>query len=176
MEGYSSTSPAGVHRSSSRKRLPSMYQQFLELADVDITKEPMEIGPTCHYVMGGVEVDADSQATMVPGLLPPAKWRGACMGPTVWAAIRFPISSCSVRERGSTPPRTPKNWAARPKVVQADLVHGLAEVARTVPGPGWRREPIHDPPGSAGGHAGSRGIIRVEDELKEALEKVAVLR
>ena len=44
-----------------RKRLPSMYHQFKELADVDITKEPMEIGPTCHYVMGGVEVDADSQ-------------------------------------------------------------------------------------------------------------------
>src|SRR5262245_39049215 len=44
------------------KRLPSMYHQFKELADVDITKQPMEIGPTCHYVMGGVEVDPDSAA------------------------------------------------------------------------------------------------------------------
>ncbi len=44
------------------KRLPSMYHQFKELADVDITKEPMEIGPTCHYVMGGVEVDPDTGA------------------------------------------------------------------------------------------------------------------
>ncbi len=43
-----------------QKRLPSMYHQFKELAEVDITKEPMEIGPTCHYVMGGVEVDPDS--------------------------------------------------------------------------------------------------------------------
>src|SRR6266498_3507794 len=51
-----------------RKRLPSMYYQFKELADVDITKEPMEVGPTCHYVMGGVRVDADSAATNVPGL------------------------------------------------------------------------------------------------------------
>ena len=42
------------------KRLPSMYHQFKELADVDITKEPMEVGPTCHYVMGGVEVDPDT--------------------------------------------------------------------------------------------------------------------
>jgi succinate dehydrogenase / fumarate reductase flavoprotein subunit len=50
------------------KRLPSMYHQFKELADVDITKEPMEVGPTCHYVMGGVEVDADTQAAIVPGL------------------------------------------------------------------------------------------------------------
>ena len=45
-----------------------MYHQFKELADVDITKEPMEVGPTCHYAMGGVRVDADSTATTVPGL------------------------------------------------------------------------------------------------------------
>jgi succinate dehydrogenase / fumarate reductase flavoprotein subunit len=51
-----------------RKRLPSMYHQFKELADVDITKEAMEVGPTCHYSMGGVRVDADSTATTVPGL------------------------------------------------------------------------------------------------------------
>lgn len=51
-----------------RKRLPSMYHQFKELAGVDITTEPMEIGPTCHYVMGGVEVDADTQESSVTGL------------------------------------------------------------------------------------------------------------
>ena len=51
-----------------KKKLPSMYHQFLELADVDITKEPMEVGPTCHYSMGGVRVDADSGASTVPGL------------------------------------------------------------------------------------------------------------
>jgi succinate dehydrogenase / fumarate reductase flavoprotein subunit len=51
-----------------QRRLPSMYHQFKELADVDITKEPMEVGPTCHYSMGGVRVDADSTATTVAGL------------------------------------------------------------------------------------------------------------
>ncbi|MBM2803722.1 MAG: Succinate dehydrogenase flavoprotein subunit protein [Deltaproteobacteria bacterium] len=51
-----------------RRRLPSMYHQFKELADVDITAEPMEVGPTCHYSMGGVRVDADTTATTVPGL------------------------------------------------------------------------------------------------------------
>ena len=50
------------------RRLPSMHHQFKELADVDITKEPMEVGPTCHYVMGGVRVEADTTATTVPGL------------------------------------------------------------------------------------------------------------
>ena len=51
-----------------QKRLPSMYHQFMELANVDITKEAMEIGPTCHYAMGGVRVDADTAATAVKGL------------------------------------------------------------------------------------------------------------
>ena len=51
-----------------KKKLPSMYHQFKQLADIDITKEPMEIGPTTHYMMGGVEVDAESQMSTVPGL------------------------------------------------------------------------------------------------------------
>ena len=51
-----------------KKKLPSMYHQFKQLADIDITKEPMEVGPTTHYIMGGIRVDADSQMTEVPGL------------------------------------------------------------------------------------------------------------
>ncbi len=51
-----------------RKKLPSMYHQFKQLADIDITREPMEIGPTTHYIMGGVRVDGDTQMTTVPGL------------------------------------------------------------------------------------------------------------
>src|SRR4051812_7980129 len=51
-----------------RKKLPSMYHQFKELADVDITTAPMEVGPTCHYAMGGVRVDAETQESRVPGL------------------------------------------------------------------------------------------------------------
>src|ERR1700722_19115255 len=51
-----------------KKKLPSMYHQFKQLADIDITQEPMEVGPTTHYMMGGVKVDAESQMTDVPGL------------------------------------------------------------------------------------------------------------
>jgi len=51
-----------------KKKLPSMYHQFRELADVDITKGPMEVGPTCHYMMGGIRVDAETAAATVPGL------------------------------------------------------------------------------------------------------------
>ena len=51
-----------------KRKLPSMYHQFLELADVDITKGPMEVGPTCHYMMGGIRVDAETAESTVPGL------------------------------------------------------------------------------------------------------------
>jgi succinate dehydrogenase / fumarate reductase flavoprotein subunit len=63
------------------RRLPSMHHQFKELADVDITKEPMEVGPTCHYVMGGVEVDPDTgAATDVPGLFAAGEVSGGMHG------------------------------------------------------------------------------------------------
>ncbi|GIJ50096.1 succinate dehydrogenase flavoprotein subunit [Virgisporangium aliadipatigenens] len=63
-----------------RKRLPSMYHQFKELADVDITKQPMEVGPTCHYVMGGVEVDADTAQAHVEGLFAAGEVSGGMHG------------------------------------------------------------------------------------------------
>jgi succinate dehydrogenase / fumarate reductase, flavoprotein subunit len=62
------------------RRLPSMYHQFKELADVDITKEPMEVGPAQHYVMGGVEVDADSGESSVPGLFAAGEVSGGMHG------------------------------------------------------------------------------------------------
>ncbi|MGI8753474.1 MAG: fumarate reductase/succinate dehydrogenase flavoprotein subunit [Acidimicrobiales bacterium] len=63
-----------------QKRLPSMYAQFKELAEVDITAEPMEVGPTCHYVMGGVEVDPDSAKSMVDGLYAAGEVAGGMHG------------------------------------------------------------------------------------------------
>jgi len=63
-----------------RKRLPSMYHQFKELAGVDITSEPMEVGPTCHYVMGGVRVDADTAQSTVKGLFAAGEVAGGMHG------------------------------------------------------------------------------------------------
>jgi succinate dehydrogenase / fumarate reductase flavoprotein subunit len=62
------------------RRLPSMYHQFKELANVDITKEPMEIGPTCHYVMGGVEVDPDTGESQIEGLYAAGEVSGGMHG------------------------------------------------------------------------------------------------
>jgi succinate dehydrogenase / fumarate reductase, flavoprotein subunit len=63
-----------------RRRLPSMYHQFKELAGVDITAEAMEVGPTCHYIMGGIRVDADSTATTVAGLFAAGECAGGMHG------------------------------------------------------------------------------------------------
>jgi succinate dehydrogenase / fumarate reductase, flavoprotein subunit len=63
-----------------KRKLPSMYDQFLELAGVDITKEPMQVGPTCHYFMGGVKVDADTGETRVPGLFATGEASGGMNG------------------------------------------------------------------------------------------------
>jgi succinate dehydrogenase / fumarate reductase, flavoprotein subunit len=63
-----------------QKRLPSMYHQFKELAEVDITQEAMEVGPTCHYVMGGVEVDPETAQSRVPGLFAAGEVAGGMHG------------------------------------------------------------------------------------------------
>ncbi|MBU8808361.1 fumarate reductase/succinate dehydrogenase flavoprotein subunit [Mycolicibacterium goodii] len=63
-----------------KRRLPSMYHQFIELAEVDITKDAMEVGPTCHYVMGGIEVDPDTGAGSTPGLFAAGECSGGMHG------------------------------------------------------------------------------------------------
>ena len=63
-----------------KRKLPSMYHQFKELADVDITKGPMEVGPTCHYVMGGIRVDAETGRSSVPGLFAAGEAAGGLHG------------------------------------------------------------------------------------------------
>src|SRR6202049_3121336 len=63
-----------------KKKLPSMYHQFKQLADIDITKEPMEVGPTTHYMMGGVRVDAESQMSGVPALFAAGEWAAGLHG------------------------------------------------------------------------------------------------
>ncbi|HEX6025351.1 MAG TPA: FAD-binding protein [Solirubrobacter sp.] len=63
-----------------RRKLPSMYDQFMELAGVDITREPMEVGPTCHYFMGGIRVDAETGASTVEGLFATGECSGGMNG------------------------------------------------------------------------------------------------
>ena len=89
-----------------------MYHQFKQLADIDITKEPMEVGPTTHYIMGGVRVDGDTQMSTVPGPVRRGRMsRPGCTAPTGWAAIRSPTCWCSASAPASTPPSSPRTSA-----------------------------------------------------------------
>jgi len=90
-----------------RRRLPSMYHQFKELAGVDITAEAMEVGPTCHYIMGGVRSTPTPRPPPYPGSSRPARWRVACTGPTGWAATRCPTCWSSAAAPASVPPSSP---------------------------------------------------------------------
>ena len=112
-----------------KRRLPSMYHQFIELAEVDITKEAMEVGPTCHYVMGGIEVDPDTggaprRRDCSRRVSAPA----ACTAPTGWAATRCPTCWCSAAAPGSAPPTTCARCRDRPAVSE-EAVDEAAKLA-----------------------------------------------
>ncbi|MDX6341387.1 MAG: succinate dehydrogenase / fumarate reductase, flavoprotein subunit [Trebonia sp.] len=150
-------------------RLPSMHHQFKELADVDITKEPMEIGPTCHYVMGGVEVDPDTAASSVPGLFAVGEVSGGMHG-----SNRLGGNSLSdllvfgKRAGDGAADYLESLGSAKPVVAQADLDAAVTEALEP-----FSRE-IGESPYEV--HAELQqtmndlvGIIRREQELKDAL-------
>jgi succinate dehydrogenase / fumarate reductase, flavoprotein subunit len=116
------------------RRLPSMHHQFLELADVDITKEPMEVGPTCHYVMGGVEVDPATAAAAVPGLFAAGEVSGGMHGSNRLGGNSLSDLLVFGRRAGIGAADYLDRLQARPVVADADLraaaEEALAPLAR----------------------------------------------
>ena len=104
-----------------KKRLPSMYHQFKELADVDITKEPMEIGPTCHYAMGGVEVDPDTEQSLVPGLYAVGECSGGMHGSNRLGGNSLSDLIVFGKRAGEAAAAHAAGLSARPHVSQADI-------------------------------------------------------
>jgi len=109
------------------KRLPSMYHQFKELADVDITKEPMEIGPTCHYVMGGVEVDPDTAESSVPGLFAAGEVSGGMHGSNRLGGNSLSDLLVFGKRAGAGAADYIDGLSARPAVSSADLDAAVTE-------------------------------------------------
>ena len=157
-----------------RKRLPSMYHQFKELADVDITTAPMEVGPTCHYVMGGVEVDADTTAAAVPGLFAAGEVSGGMHG-----SNRLGGNSLSdLLVFGKRAGEYAANYASetgkrKPSVrsVDAAAEAALAPLARGEGG----ENPFHLQHELQEIMGNLVGIIRREGELQESLSRLAEL-
>jgi succinate dehydrogenase / fumarate reductase flavoprotein subunit len=104
-----------------KKRLPSMYHQFKELADVDITAEPMEVGPTCHYVMGGVEVDPDTEMSRVPGLYAAGECAGGMHGSNRLGGNSLGDLLVFGKRAGEAAAAYADSLPSRPRVAQADV-------------------------------------------------------
>jgi succinate dehydrogenase / fumarate reductase flavoprotein subunit len=155
-----------------KRRLPSMYHQFMELAGVDITKEPMEVGPTCHYVMGGVEVDADTGAATVPGLFAAGECSGGMHGSNRLGGNSLSDLLVFGRRAGLGAADYVRALSSRPAVSQ-DAVDAAAKLAL---------KPFDGPTGGAAAENPYAlqmdlqlvmndlvGIIRKEDEIAKAL-------
>jgi succinate dehydrogenase / fumarate reductase, flavoprotein subunit len=158
-----------------RKRLPSMYHQFKELADVDITKEPMEVGPAQHYVMGGVRVDADSTAATVPGLFAAGEAAGGMHGSNRLGGNSLSDLLVFGRRAGLHAALYAKNLGGRLNVDAGQL----EAVARETLEP-FGRTPGENPYAIQAELQDTMqnlvGIIRTEAELKEALKKIEALK
>jgi len=157
------------------RRLPGMYHQFLELADVDITKEPMEVGPTCHYMMGGVRVDPESQASTVPGLFAAGEVAAGLHGANRLGGNSLSDLVVFGRRAGMSAAEYAGGLGTRPAVDAGEL----EELARAALAP-FETSGTENPYAvhqdlQACMHA-LVGIIRTEDELTKALEELSVLK
>jgi succinate dehydrogenase / fumarate reductase flavoprotein subunit len=157
------------------RRLPGMYHQFRELADVDITKESMEVGPTCHYMMGGVRVDPETQASTVPGL-----YAAGEVGAGLHGANRLGGNSLSDllvfgRRAGLHAAAYVSNVSKRPRVNEREL-EDLAERALRPFDSAGSENPYSIQQDLQECMQDLVGIIRTDDELAKALEELISLR
>lgn len=158
-----------------KKRLPSMYHQFKQLADVDITKEPMEVGPTCHYIMGGLRVDADTTATTVPGLFAAGEVAAGLHGANRLGGNSLSDLLVFGRRAGLYAAQYAKAFEGRLTVDMGQV----EEIARTLLAPfnnngGENPYAIHMALQEC--MQNLVGIIRTEKELKQALDRIAELK
>ena len=158
-----------------QKRLPSMYHQFKELAQVDITKEPMEIGPTCHYVMGGVEVDPDSAQSTVPGLFAAGEVAGGMHGANRLGGNSLGDLLVFGKRAGEHAATYASGLAARPAVDEAELERASEEnLAPFDNEDGENPYTVHQELQQV--MQNLVGIIRNEEELSSAIKEIDSLR
>jgi succinate dehydrogenase / fumarate reductase flavoprotein subunit len=154
-----------------KRKLPSMYHQFKELADLDITTTPMEVGPTTHYIMGGIRVDADSQMSSIPGLFAAGECASGINGANRLGGNSLSDLIVFGKRAGEYAADFAKKHAAvrvNDAEVEAAIKDSLAPFERGVGGenPYKVQEELQDTMQSL------VGIVRTEDEMKEALARL----
>ena len=158
-----------------RKKLPSMYHQFKELAGLDITTEPMEVGPTTHYVMGGVRVDADSQMSTLPGLFAAGECAAGING-----ANRLGGNSLSdilvfgkrAGEHAAIFAKANAHGRVDERQVEAATAHALAPFERQSSG----ENPFKIQEELQGIMQDLVGIVRDQAEMRQALDRLQTLK
>jgi len=158
------------------RKLPSMYHQFKELADVDITKEPMEVGPAQHYVMGGVEVDPDTAVSHVPGLFAAGEVSGGMHGSNRLGGNSLSDLVVFGRRAGmGAVAYLDSLGAGRPRASDADLAAAQAEALAPLQRAGGENPyTVHAEVQQT--MSDLVGIIRREEEIKAALAELEKLR
>src|SRR5438270_6407977 len=156
-----------------KQKLPSMYHQFKELADVDITTGPMEVGPTCHYMMGGIKVEAETAASTVPGLYAAGEAAAGLHG-----ANRLGGNSLSdLVVFGRRAGEAAAKYAAKapmPKINDAEVAAAERELLAPFERTGESPYAIHRDLQETMQFL--VGIFRVEEDLKKALGELAKLK
>ncbi|MHC9295321.1 fumarate reductase/succinate dehydrogenase flavoprotein subunit [Mycobacterium sp. LTG2003] len=159
-----------------KRRLPSMYHQFIELAEVDITKDEMEVGPTCHYVMGGIEVDPDTGEGATPGLFAAGECSGGMHGSNRLGGNSLSDLLVFGRRAGLGASEYVRALSDRPKVTEA----AVEDATRLALAPFDKHDNPENPYTL---HAELQqsmndlvGIIRKEEEIEAALAKLAELK
>jgi succinate dehydrogenase / fumarate reductase flavoprotein subunit len=158
-----------------KRRLPSMYHQFKELGDVDITKDPMEVAPTCHYVMGGIEVDADTQAAIVPGLYAAGEVSGGMHGSNRLGGNSLSDLLVFGKRAGESAARYAAGLTARPRVGEGD-VQAAADEALAPFGNTGGENPYAVMKDLQEHMQALVGIIRKGEELQRALQEIDRLK
>ncbi|HEY3561342.1 MAG TPA: fumarate reductase/succinate dehydrogenase flavoprotein subunit [Kribbella sp.] len=157
------------------RRLPSMHHQFKELADVDITAEPMEVGPTCHYVMGGVEVDPDTASSKVPGLFAAGEVAGGMHGSNRLGGNSLSDLLVFGRRAGLGAATYVDSLKQRPAISEADVDAAATEALAPFELEGGENPySIHQELQQSMNDL--VGIIRKEAEMEQALSRLAEFR
>ena len=158
-----------------RKKLPSMYHQFKQLADIDITSEPMEVGPTTHYIMGGIRVDGDSQMTSVPGLFAAGECAAGLHGANRLGGNSLSDLLVFGRRAGDYAAKFAQAQGAG--TIDATAVEGIARQALAPFERGADAEGAYHVQHDLQSMMQELvGIVRREDEMQQAVERLAGLR
>ena len=158
-----------------KRKLPSMYHQFKELGDIDITKEPMEVGPTTHYIMGGIRVDGDSQMSTIPGLFAAGECAAGINGANRLGGNSLSDLLVFGKRAGEFAAKFAKE-NTRVAVDPAKVQRATDEALKPFEHGGKSENPYTIQADLQEMMQALVGIVRTEDEMQQAMQEIATLK